>query len=217
MKRVLYWVGLLTIAIPVLMPDVLALPFSADSKVLAQGSAEQNPSAEQYSECSLTRPSEEVFDADRGIPAGTKVYDCETNSDMSQAEHNDMAGCYVLEPPIHGVDVVCPAAGIELPKEPDSQNSEKDRGSQPSPPGTCRFVTVDANGTKVSDCGDKFLLEFSDGSKSLASPEQLFKQDGDQQQTGDQQQAGNQRSDDQQQDRGQQGGSDQGYGCAARV
>jgi hypothetical protein len=37
MKRVLYWIALLTIAILVLMPDILALPFSSASKVLAQG------------------------------------------------------------------------------------------------------------------------------------------------------------------------------------
>jgi hypothetical protein len=214
-KRVLYWIGLLTIAIPVLMPDVLALPFSSDGKVLAQGSAEQNPSLQQYerldaneikqlsTECRRLIAGEDDYAA----PEGTKIYDCPNTSDK-------FGDCTVFLFPNGEIKkAICKAyIGISDPsneKTPAPSNSripKKDRDSELAPPGKsqqpdpedCSLLEDSPQGTKLYDCGDNLVIQRSDGSVE-------FLPLGNQQKDGDQQQDG-----------GQQGGSDQGVGCAAR-
>jgi hypothetical protein len=220
MKRVLYWIGLLTIAIPVLMPDVLALPFSSDGKVLAQGSAEQNPSLQQYERLDaneirqLSTKCQLLYIAgeDDATPEGTKVYDCPNTN--------------------NGPDITCTEfcvlhIGISDPSKektsapPNSRTPKKDRGSELAPPGKsqlrdqhCTLLRDSSQGTKVFDCGDNLvLLGPHDSIAMLPLGDQ---QKGEDQRSDNQQKDGGQRSDDQQQDGGQQGGSDRGYGCAAR-
>ena len=89
MKRVLYWIGLLMLVGVALMPDVLVPPLASAGDVLAQGSTQQTPREQQYSDlteadliskgCTLHGIVGEDLPKNLYVseaPEGTKIYWC---------------------------------------------------------------------------------------------------------------------------------------------
>jgi hypothetical protein len=216
MKRVLYWIGLLTILILVLMPDVLAPPFVSASQLLAQSTAGGTASEQQYNPLSLLSDCP----LDRILDDGTKVYDCTSET-----------GCVYFESPDGTWEGQCFATAVERPHEEIAKATEEPRnpqgGSQSSQQGnsqqstqSCRLLRIDSDGTKVLDC--EGTIVYVDPDSSMAAWADLRSEHKPQGQS-----TGQSRQDDDQQGGDQQGGDQQGgdqqsdvrqgYGCAARV
>jgi hypothetical protein len=147
MKRVLYWIGLLTIAGLVLMPDVRISPLASDSQVqvLAQGSsAEQTASDQQYRQPDLTEadlisqgcrldgivgkdlPYREGYTQ----PTGTKMYECRPPDSTESSRYTCPDHAYVYpDGRVEKVETKCGygEARIREPNE-DPQGGQQDGG-----------------------------------------------------------------------------------------